>query len=59
MAAEKYFVGNAQLLKQLEVTQASLENNTKLVVSDQSKLINVLGLSEALDKMPPQGRTNR
>ena len=51
-AADKYFIGNAQLLKQLEVTQASLENNTKLVVSDQSKLINVLGLSEALSKMP-------
>ena len=52
-AADKYFVGNAQLLKQLEVTQASLQDNSKLVVSDQSKLINVLGLSEALSKMPP------
>ncbi len=47
-AADKFFVGNAQLLKQLEVTQASLEDNTKLVVSDQSRLINVLGLGEAL-----------
>jgi regulator of protease activity HflC (stomatin/prohibitin superfamily) len=53
-AADKYFVGNAQLLKQLEVTQASLQDNTKLVVSDQSKLINVLGLSEALAEMPPK-----
>ena len=50
-AADKFFVGNAQLLKQLEVTQASLEDNTKLVISDQSRLINVLGLGEALDKM--------
>ncbi len=47
-AAREYFVGNAQLLKQLEVTQAALQNNTKLVISDQSKLINVLGLTEAL-----------
>jgi len=47
-AAREYFVGNAQLLKQLEVTQASLQDNTKLVISDQSRLINVLGLSEAL-----------
>ncbi|MFC1940865.1 SPFH domain-containing protein [Chloroflexota bacterium] len=47
-AADRFFVGNAQLLKQLEVTQASLQDNTKLVVSDQSKLINVLGLAEAL-----------
>lgn len=51
-AADKYFVGNAQLLKQLQVTQASLENNAKLVVSDQSKLVNVLGLGEAL--IPPR-----
>jgi regulator of protease activity HflC (stomatin/prohibitin superfamily) len=47
-AAREYFIGSAQLLKQLEVTQASLQNNTKLVISDQSRLINVLGLSEAL-----------
>ncbi|MDY6835900.1 MAG: SPFH domain-containing protein [Chloroflexota bacterium] len=45
-AADKFFVGNAQLLKQLDVTQASLADNTKIVVSDQSKLINVLGLGE-------------
>jgi len=44
VAAEQYFVGNAQLLKQLEVTQASLQNN-----ADQSRLINVLGLGEALN----------
>jgi regulator of protease activity HflC (stomatin/prohibitin superfamily) len=49
-AANEFFVGNAQLLKQLEVTQASLQNNTKLVISEQSRLINVLGLSEALVK---------
>ncbi|MEE8473175.1 MAG: SPFH domain-containing protein [Dehalococcoidia bacterium] len=51
-AADKFFVGNAQLLKQLQVTQASLEDNTKLVMSDQSKLVNVLGLSEALAGQP-------
>ncbi|MDD4876162.1 MAG: SPFH/Band 7/PHB domain protein [Dehalococcoidales bacterium] len=47
-AADTFFVGNAQLLKQLEVTQSSLQDNTKLVISDQSRLINVLGLGEAL-----------
>ena len=46
-ASDQFFVGNAQVLKQLEVTQASLANNTKIVVSDQSKLINVLWLEEA------------
>ena len=45
-ASDQFFVGNAQVLKQLEVTQAALANNTKIVVSDQSRLINVLGLGE-------------
>ena len=55
-AAAEFFVGNAQLLKQLEVTQASLQDNSKLVISDQSRLINVLGLAEALaeKKAPPK-----
>ncbi len=56
-AANEFFIGNAQLLKQLEVTQASLQDNTKLVVSDQSRLINVLGLTEALNRTQPRPRT--
>ncbi len=52
-AADKFFIGNAQLFKQLQVTQASLEDNSKLVVSDQSRLVNVLGLGEALRPTPP------
>ena len=32
-AANKYFVGNAQKLRQLDVTQASLENNAKIIVT--------------------------
>ena len=51
IAAKEYFVGNAQLLKQLEVTQAALQHNTKLVISDQSRLINVLGLREELKEI--------
>ncbi|MFC2004643.1 SPFH domain-containing protein [Chloroflexota bacterium] len=47
-AADTFFIGNAQLLKQLDVTRDSLQDNTKLVISDQSRLINVLGLAEAL-----------
>ncbi len=54
LAADKYFVGNAQLLKQLEVTQASLQANSKLVISDQSRLVNILGLSEAINPKPPR-----
>ena len=55
-AANEFFVGNAQLLKQLEVTQASLQDNTKLVLSDQSRLINVLGLAEALGRTQSQSK---
>jgi regulator of protease activity HflC (stomatin/prohibitin superfamily) len=42
-AANKYFVGNAQLLKQLEVVQNSLQNNTKVVVPGNAELVNVIG----------------
>jgi regulator of protease activity HflC (stomatin/prohibitin superfamily) len=42
-AAEKYFVGNAQKLKALEVTQSSLETNTKIIVPNDQKLINLIG----------------
>ncbi len=55
-AADRFFLGNAQLLKQLQVTQASLQDNTKLVMSDQSRLINVLGLGEALAGTPPKSK---
>ena len=34
-SAEKYFVGNAKDLKKLEVTQASLENNSKVVLTEK------------------------
>lgn len=42
-AANKYFIGNAQLLKQLEVVQNSLQNNTKVVVPGNAELVNVIG----------------
>lgn len=34
-AAEKYFVGNAQTLKKMEVTQASLQANSKIVLTEK------------------------
>jgi len=42
-AAEKYFVGNAQLLKKLETLEISLKNNSKIVLPIGSDLINVIG----------------
>ena len=42
-AAEKYFIGNAQLLKRLETVQTSPQNNTKIVVPANTELVNVIG----------------
>ncbi|MCU0371817.1 MAG: SPFH/Band 7/PHB domain protein [Ignavibacteria bacterium] len=42
-AADKFFTGNAQLLKKLETLEASLKNNAKIVVPAGSELVNVIG----------------
>ena len=42
-AANKYFVGNAQILKKLETVQSSLEQNTKIIVPQNQDLVNVIG----------------
>lgn len=34
-SADKYFKGNAQLLKQFEVTQDSLKNNSKIIITEK------------------------
>lgn len=33
-AAQRYFQGNAQLLRQLEMTEASLKDNAKVVITE-------------------------
>ena len=42
-AANQYFVGNAQLLKRIQMVEEALRNNTKIVVPAGSDLVNVLG----------------
>jgi regulator of protease activity HflC (stomatin/prohibitin superfamily) len=42
-AADKYFVGNAQLLRKLEALEASLGNNAKIVVPAGTELVNIIG----------------
>jgi regulator of protease activity HflC (stomatin/prohibitin superfamily) len=42
-AAEKYFVGNAQLLKRLETAEAALKDNAKVIVPAGSDIVNVIG----------------
>lgn len=42
-AADKYFVGNAQLLKKLETVSEALRDNAKIIVPSDSDLVNVIG----------------
>ncbi|TCP23616.1 regulator of protease activity HflC (stomatin/prohibitin superfamily) [Tenacibaculum skagerrakense] len=41
-AADKYFIGNAQLLRKIEAMEAALKNNAKIIVPDGSDLVNVM-----------------
>ncbi len=42
-AADKYFIGNAQLLRKLKALETSLEKNAKIVIPTGSDLVNVIG----------------
>jgi regulator of protease activity HflC (stomatin/prohibitin superfamily) len=42
VAAEEYFIGNAQLLKKLETVAEALKDNTKIIVPADSDLVNVI-----------------
>lgn len=42
-AADKYFIGNAQLLRKLEAVETSLEKNAKIVIPTGTELINIIG----------------
>ena len=42
-AADKYFIGNAQLLRKLEALETSLEKNAKIVIPTGAELVNIIG----------------
>ncbi|OGS23105.1 MAG: hypothetical protein A2252_08265 [Elusimicrobia bacterium RIFOXYA2_FULL_39_19] len=42
-AAEKYFIGNAQVLRKLEAVEKSLANNAKVIIPSNTELVNVIG----------------
>ena len=42
-AADKYFVGNAQMLRKLEAVERALYQNAKIVVPSDTQLVNVIG----------------
>ncbi|MDR0511426.1 MAG: SPFH/Band 7/PHB domain protein [Rikenellaceae bacterium] len=51
-AADKYFTGNAQLLRKLEALESALKNNAKIVVPTGSELVNVIGDMAGILPMP-------
>jgi regulator of protease activity HflC (stomatin/prohibitin superfamily) len=42
-AADKYFVGNAQLLRKLMMVETALATNTKIVIPANTELVNIIG----------------
>lgn len=42
-AADKYFIGNAQLLRKLEAMESALKDNAKIIVPTGSEIVNVIG----------------
>jgi regulator of protease activity HflC (stomatin/prohibitin superfamily) len=51
-AAERYFVGNAQLLRKLQAMETALQSNTKIVVPGGSDLVNVIGEMAGIAPIP-------
>jgi regulator of protease activity HflC (stomatin/prohibitin superfamily) len=42
-AAQRYFVGNAQILRKLEAVENALKDNAKIVIPSNTELVNVIG----------------
>ena len=51
-AAEKFFVGNAQVLRKLEAVEKALSQNAKIVVPSNTELVNVIGEMAGLTPLP-------
>ena len=51
-AANRYFIGNAQVLRKLQAVEKSLEGNSKIVVPAGSELVNVIGDMAGVAPLP-------
>jgi len=51
-SAERYFIGNAQILRKLQALETSLQSNTKIVVPTGSDLVNVIGDMAGVAPLP-------
>ena len=57
-AADKYFVGNAQVLRKLEAVERALAQNAKVVVPGDTELINVIGELAGVVPVAPKAVVN-
>ncbi len=53
-AAQKYFVGNAQLLRQIEMTEVALRDNAKIVLTEKGIRPNII-LGKLMEEPPAAG----
>jgi regulator of protease activity HflC (stomatin/prohibitin superfamily) len=58
-AANKYFVGNAQLLRKLQALESALENNAKIVIPSGSDLVNIIGDMAGIVPINKKGSTSQ
>jgi len=58
-AAEKYFVGNAQVLRRLEAVEKSLSSNAKVVIPGGTELVNVIGDLAGLVPLKGDGKKGK
>jgi regulator of protease activity HflC (stomatin/prohibitin superfamily) len=57
-AAEKYFIGNAQLLRRIQALETSLKENSKFIVPSGSDLVNVLSEMGGIIPLKPKEQKN-
>jgi regulator of protease activity HflC (stomatin/prohibitin superfamily) len=58
-AANRYFIGNAQLLRRLEAVETALRDNAKVVLPSDGELVNVIGELAGLTPLPARGDGRR
>lgn len=55
-SANKYFTGNAQILRKLQAVETALEDNSKIVVPANTDLVNVIGDMAGLIPIKKEGK---
>ena len=57
-AAEKYFIGNAQVLRKLETVEKAFWQNAKIIVPANAELVNVVGDLAGIAPVPVRAPVN-